>query len=77
MLTGLEGKAVPFFRYLYKADITKSGMHHPDGILWIRTPTRKHSVHQPKVRLLAVAPRCALPRAPKLNTMSAKYCQKS
>jgi hypothetical protein len=71
MLTGLEGKAVPFFRYLYKADITKSGMHHPDGILWIRTPTRKHSVHEPKVPLLAVAPTLLhLLGLPKLKTMS-------
>lgn len=71
MLTGLEGKAVPFSRYLYKADITKSGMHHPDGILWIRTPTRKHSVHEPKVSLRAVAPSLLhLLGLPKLETMS-------
>jgi hypothetical protein len=71
MLTGLKGKAVPFSRYFYKADITKSGMHHPDGILWIRIPIRKHSVHEPKVPLRVVAPTLLhLLGLPKLETMS-------
>jgi hypothetical protein len=51
-----DGKSEPFFRYLYKVDITKSGMHHPDGILWIRTPDREHTVTDGKVSLRDVAP---------------------
>jgi hypothetical protein len=51
-----DGTTAPFFRYLYKVDITKSGMHHPDGILWIRTGSREHRSTQDKVSLRRVAP---------------------
>jgi hypothetical protein len=34
----------------------KSGMHHPDGMLWIRTPARRHVTHEHKVPLASVAP---------------------
>ena len=30
------GRTVPFFDLFYQVDLIKSGMHHPDGMLWIR-----------------------------------------
>jgi len=50
------GTAVRFFDMLYVVGADKSGMHHPDGILWIRSPGRAHKVHAEPVPLLAVAP---------------------
>jgi hypothetical protein len=49
-------RSVPFFDMLYPMETGKSGMHHPDGMLWIRHPGRTHQVHQERVPLLAVAP---------------------
>ena len=34
----------------------KSGQHHPDGMMWIRTPSRNHKVLEEKVPLISVAP---------------------
>jgi Type I phosphodiesterase / nucleotide pyrophosphatase len=51
-----DGRAVPFFDLFYQIDLIKSGMHHPDGMLWIRTPARRHSEHAEKVSLTAIAP---------------------
>jgi len=48
--------SVPFYDYFYRVDGMKSGMHHPDGMLWIRRPDRKHEVHREKIPLTAVAP---------------------
>jgi hypothetical protein len=48
--------STPFFNIFYQIEDIKSGMHHPDGILWIRKPNRQHSVHQNKVSLLSIAP---------------------
>ena len=33
---------VPFFDLFYRLDLLKSGQHHPDGLLWIHTPARRH-----------------------------------
>ena len=54
----LEGgsDSIPFFDLFYKIDLLKSGMHHPDGILWIREPSRRHQVHMEKIELARVAP---------------------
>lgn len=49
-------RGAPFFDIFYALEGGKSGMHHPDGILWIRHPERTHAVHDGKVRLLSVAP---------------------
>ncbi|HSD25237.1 MAG TPA: hypothetical protein VLB79_13030 [Solirubrobacterales bacterium] len=49
-------QTVPFFDVFYRIDLVKSGMHHPDGMLWIRHPGRSHSEHPGKVPLTAVAP---------------------
>ena len=32
------GARIPFFDLLYQIDLVKSGEHHPDGMMWIRTP---------------------------------------
>jgi hypothetical protein len=45
-----------FFDLFYKIDGVKSGMHHPDGMLWIRSALRQHAVHLRHVPLAAVAP---------------------
>lgn len=46
----------PFFEVFYRLDGLKSGKHHPDGILWIRTTQPEHCIHDRKVPLAAVAP---------------------
>jgi hypothetical protein len=54
-LAGNE-RETPFFDVFYKVDGVKSGMHHPDGMLWVRTPAMRHAVHSRHVPLAAVAP---------------------
>jgi len=54
-LAGSEHE-MPFLDVFYQVDGVKSGMHHPDGMLWIRTPARRHAVHARHVPLAAVAP---------------------
>lgn len=51
-----NAREVPFFDLFYKVELVKSGMHHPDGMLWIRSPARTHSVHPGKVSLTSIAP---------------------
>jgi hypothetical protein len=64
----IEGsdRSIPFFDLFYPADVLKSGMHHPDGILWIRHAHQRHSIRQEKVPLTSIAPTIldmlALPR---------------
>jgi hypothetical protein len=50
------GPATPFFDTFYKVDGVKSGMHHPEGLLWIRRPDRRHAIHEARVPLASVAP---------------------
>ncbi len=51
------GRSVRFNDVFYVVkDSLKSGMHHPDGMLWIRMPDREHSASSEKVPLTAVAP---------------------
>jgi hypothetical protein len=45
-----------FAALFYPAQGAKSGMHHPDGVLWIRTPARRHRTVTRKVPLREVAP---------------------
>lgn len=47
-------RAIRFFEAFYKVEGLKSGMHHPDGMLWIRRPEKRH--YEPKVPLMAIAP---------------------
>jgi hypothetical protein len=49
-------RARKFFELFYQADGLKSGMHHSDGILWIRYPNRQHAVHAQSVPLTSIAP---------------------
>ena len=51
-----SSRSIPFFELFYHVDGLKSGMHHPDGMLWIRTPQRQHFVEPAKVPLVSVAP---------------------
>jgi len=46
----------PFFDLFFELEDVKSGMHHPDGILWIRLPSDAGKQHTEKVRLSSVAP---------------------
>lgn len=46
----------PFLTMFYPSETAKSGMHHPDGILWVRGTGRIHRVHEEKVPLASVAP---------------------
>src|SRR3546814_15307754 len=39
-----------FLELFYMADGLKSGMHHPDGIFWIRRLDRQHVVHEERDR---------------------------
>jgi Type I phosphodiesterase / nucleotide pyrophosphatase len=45
-----------FFDLFFELEDVKSGMHHPDGILWVRIPGRAPRVHAAKVPLSSVAP---------------------
>ena len=48
---------VQFFDIFYQLDESlKSGMHHPDGMLWIRKADRSHCVYPAKVPLTSIAP---------------------
>jgi len=49
------GGAVPFSDIFY-VEGKKSGMHHPDGVLWIRQPATRGRVHAGKVSLTSIAP---------------------
>lgn len=51
-----NGRTIPFFDLFYKIDLVKSGEHHPDGLMWVRTPERRHLVVAEKVPLVSVAP---------------------
>ena len=53
---GDGGPSMPFFEMFYQLEDSKSGMHHPDGMLWIRTPGQRHQKHAGKLPLAAVAP---------------------
>jgi arylsulfatase A-like enzyme len=52
----VSGATALFFEVFHQAESLKSGMHHPDGMLWIRLPDRGHAVIEEKVSLLSVAP---------------------
>lgn len=45
-----------FFDVFYRIDGTKSGFHHPDGLLWIRLPDRTYREEKEKVPLRNIAP---------------------
>jgi hypothetical protein len=53
---GPSGRSIPFFKLFYQVESLKSGMHHPDGILWIRVPGIASIAHQRKVSLRDLPP---------------------
>jgi hypothetical protein len=51
-----SGAEKPFLDLFFELDDVKSGMHHPDGIFWVRTPDKATMKHTSKVPLSSVAP---------------------
>jgi hypothetical protein len=49
-------RAEYFFSLFLKVDGIKSGMHHPDGLFWIRRPAMDHRAFEEPVALDLVAP---------------------
>lgn len=45
-----------FTNVFYHVDLKKSGIHHPDGVFWVRVPGMAGRVHREKVPLVDVAP---------------------
>jgi hypothetical protein len=56
VLSNADGVERKFYNLFYDCSLMKSGMHHPDGILWISTPERVNQVYEGKVPLRALAP---------------------
>ncbi len=54
VLAGASNRARPYYDVFYHINETKSGMHHPDGVLWFKTGT--HRRHADKVSILDVMP---------------------
>ncbi|HET6981018.1 MAG TPA: hypothetical protein VFI53_02700, partial [Myxococcaceae bacterium] len=54
-VTGPAASA-PFFSLFYQVEGVKSGMHHPEGMLWVRSPERAHAVHAEMLPLTEVFP---------------------
>jgi len=50
------GGTEPFRALFYQVEGVKSGMHHPDGLLWIRAPERLHRVHERPLPLAETFP---------------------
>ena len=48
-----------FADLFYLVDLTKSGMHHPDGIFWLRSTLKEHAKHPGRLPLVEVAPALA------------------
>ena len=55
-LIEIGDKKAKFFDLFYQLEGMKSGMHHPDGIFWIRSAQRQHAVVDEKIPLRSVAP---------------------
>jgi hypothetical protein len=50
------GGDISFFDMFFELEDVKSGMHHPDGMLWIHLPEKAPRQHTEKVLLASVAP---------------------
>ncbi|MGK2948770.1 MAG: hypothetical protein ACSLFP_09360 [Acidimicrobiales bacterium] len=50
------GVQLKVHEHLYRSETAKSGYHHPDGALWVRTPDRQGAVIPGRVPLRSVAP---------------------
>jgi hypothetical protein len=51
-----SNKRLRFWDCFYPLNALRSGMHHADGALWVRTPSRRHLNLDRKVSLLEIAP---------------------
>lgn len=51
-----HNRTLDFEELFYPLETVRSGMHHPDGIFWVRTPSRRHMRVERKVSLREVAP---------------------
>jgi Type I phosphodiesterase / nucleotide pyrophosphatase len=51
-----KDRDVPFNSIFYLVDLKKSGMHHRDGMAWIRLPSKIHEVNLSPVPLVDLAP---------------------
>jgi hypothetical protein len=49
-----NGTSVPFFDLFYPMGALKSGCHHPDGVLWLKSG--KHEVYRNKLSILEILP---------------------
>jgi predicted AlkP superfamily phosphohydrolase/phosphomutase len=47
---------VRFFEVFYPMNVVKSAYHHPDGMLWVRQPDRRHTIQEEKVSIRSIAP---------------------
>lgn len=56
VLVSASGEKKKFHDLFYGTATTKSGKHHPDGVFWIRTPSKQHEVFPDRVSLRTVAP---------------------
>jgi predicted AlkP superfamily phosphohydrolase/phosphomutase len=55
----LSGEGVQASRYADSFNMIaapKSGFHHPEGLLWVRSPARSHRVYEEHVSLKSIAP---------------------
>jgi hypothetical protein len=50
------GQSKRFADLFYNCNLVKSGMHHRDGIFWMRVPGQPHKIHADRVPLTRVAP---------------------
>jgi hypothetical protein len=56
VVTNGRGASRSFYSLFYNCHLTTSGMHHPDGVLWISMPDRGSRVQTEKVSLRIIAP---------------------
>ncbi len=54
--SGKVVKQAPFFKYFYQVEDKKSGMHHPEGMLWMTRRDGEAVLHTEKLPLTAIAP---------------------
>jgi len=51
-----DGKAMPFLKLFYPVEAVRSGMHHPDGMLWIMKPGLQPRILDRRIALTEIAP---------------------
>lgn len=56
VLGAASNAALPFSQLFYPVEARRSGMHHPDGIFWVRLPGRRGMAVSRKVTLPEIAP---------------------